>query len=99
MLPDFITKQDLEKAKETVIAKKDIQLAQQVEYFTMAEGKSVQMLHIGPFSTEPETLKQIGEFAETKKLTKNGLHHEIYLSDFRKTEANKLKTILREPVK
>lgn len=99
MLPDFITKQDVEKAKETVVAKKGIQLAQQVEYFTMAEGKSVQMLHVGPFSTEPETLKQIGEFVETKKLDKNGLHHEIYLSDFRKTEANKLKTILREPVK
>lgn len=98
-LPDFVTKQDLEKAKETVIAKKDIQLARQVEFYTMSEGKSVQMLHAGPFSTEPETLQQIGTFMETNKLTPNGLHHEIYLSDFRKTEPNKLKTILREPVK
>ena len=98
-LPDFVTKQDLEKAKETVIAKKGIQLARQLEFYTMSEGKSVQMLHVGPFSTEPETLQQIGTFMETNKLTQNGLHHEIYLSDFRKTEPNKLKTILREPVK
>ncbi len=66
MLPDFITKQDLERAKETVIAKKGIQLARQLEYFTMAEGKSIQMLHVGPFSTEPETLKQIGELRKLK---------------------------------
>ena len=61
--------------------------------------KSVQMLHIGPFSTEPVTLKQIAEFIDLNKLAKNGLHHEIYLSDFRRTPPEKLKTILREPVK
>jgi hypothetical protein len=99
MLPNFVTKEALEKAKETVLAKKGLQLARELEYFTMAEGKSVQMLHVGPFSTEPDTLKQIGEFMEANNLTTNGHHHEIYLSDFRKTEANKLKTILREPVK
>lgn len=65
----------------------------------MTEGKCVQMLHLGPFSTEPATLKQIQNFCETNALTKNGFHHEIYLSDFRKTESDKLKTILREPVK
>lgn len=98
-LPDFVTKQHLEKAKEKVIAKKDIRLVKQLEFYKMTEGKSVQMLHVGSFSTEPESLKQIGTFMGTNKLTKNGFHHEIYLSDFRKTEPNKLKTILREPVK
>ncbi len=98
-LPDFVTKQDLEKARETVMAKKGIQLVRQLEFFTMTEGRSIQMLHVGPFSTESESLQQIGAFMETNKLTKNGLHHEIYLSDFRKTEPNKLKTILREPVR
>ena len=99
MLPDFINNHhDLEKAKETIIAKKGIQLVRQIEYFTMNEGKSVQMLHVGPFSAEPETLQQIGNFMGANKLNRNGLHHEIYLSDFRKTSPEKLKTILREPV-
>lgn len=98
-LPDFVTKAEVEKAKETALTKKDIQLAGQIEFYTQTEGKSVQMLHVGPFSTEPETLQQIGTFMEANKLTTNGIHHEIYLSDFRKTEPDKLKTILREPVK
>ncbi|HEX6432500.1 MAG TPA: GyrI-like domain-containing protein [Niastella sp.] len=98
-MPAFVTADDLVKAKEAVSKKKDIQLADQVEFFTMREGKSVQMLHIGPFSTEPETLKEIIAFIDVNKLAKNGLHHEIYLSDFRKTAPEKLKTILREPVK
>jgi hypothetical protein len=65
----------------------------------MDEGKCVQMMHVGPFSTEPESLKEIEKFCSENKLAKNGLHHEIYLSDFRKTKPEKLKTILREPVK
>ena len=98
-MPEFVTANDLDIAKETVRKKKDIQLAGQIEFFTMTEGKSVQMLHIGPFSTEPITLKQIAAFCEQNKLAKYGLHHEIYLSDFRRTLPEKLKTILREPVK
>lgn len=98
-MPEFVSKKDLDKAKDTVIAKKGIQIARQIEYFTMKEGKSIQMLHVGPFSSEPESLQEIAKFSETNKLTKNGLHHEIYLSDFRKTKPDKLKTILREPVK
>ena len=76
-----------------------MQLAAEIEFCTLAEGKAVQMLHIGPFSTEPETLRQMATFMETNNLITNGLHHEIYLSDFRRTEPDKLKTILREPVK
>ncbi len=98
-MPVFVTANDLEIAKETVKKKKDIQLVDQVEFLTMTEGQSVQMLHIGPYSTELETLKQIAAYCEQNKLSKNGLHHEIYLSDFRRTPSEKLKTILREPVK
>jgi hypothetical protein len=97
-MPDFVSARDIEAAKQTVVAKKNIQLAAQVEHFIMNEGKCVQMLHVGPFSTEPESLLQIGAFIEENKLGRNGLHHEIYLSDFRKTSPEKLKTILREPV-
>jgi hypothetical protein len=98
-LPDFVTKKDFHKAVNVVLEKKNIPLTKELEFFTMAEGKCVQMLHVGPYSTEPETLKEIGKFIETHKLKRNGLHHEIYLSDFRKTVPEKLKTILREPVK
>lgn len=98
-MPDYVTREQLEQAVKTVVNKKQISLAAEVEWFEMEEGKVVQMLHKGPFSEEPETLKQIMEFCEEHQLSKNGLHHEIYLSDPRKTAPEKLKTILREPVK
>jgi len=98
-MPDFINEDDVNTAVNTVVSKKDILLAKEVELFEMAEGKCVQMLHIGPFSKEMETLKQMEIFMNENNLLKNGLHHEIYLSDFRKTSEDKLKTILREPVK
>jgi hypothetical protein len=99
LLPDFVTKKDFEKAVEAVVEKKGLTMAKQLEFFEMHEGKCVQMLHVGPFSTEPESLKVIEKFCIENKLAKNGPHHEIYLSDFRKTKPEKLKTILREPVK
>lgn len=98
-LPDFVTINDLEKAKEFVVGDKGIQLAGEVEFYTLNEGNCVQMMHVGPFATEIETLLKIGEFTDTHQLAKNGPHHEIYLSDFRKTAPEKLKTILREPVR
>ncbi|WP_205513842.1 GyrI-like domain-containing protein [Longitalea arenae] len=98
-MPEFVTVNDIDTAREIVRTKKNRPLAEQVSYFRMTEGKSIQVLHIGPFSTEPETLKKIAAFSELHKLAQNGLHHEIYLSDFRKTPPEKLRTILREPVK
>ncbi|MCS3800757.1 GyrI-like domain-containing protein [Niastella sp. OAS944] len=98
-MPEFVTAQDLETAKETVSGKKDVPLVARVEFYKMNEGKCIQMMHIGPFANEPESLAQIAAFSEQHKLERNGLHHEIYLSDFRKTAPEKLKTILREPVK
>ncbi|WP_312887215.1 GyrI-like domain-containing protein [Paenibacillus rhizosphaerae] len=62
------------------------------------EGDCVQMLHVGPFSTEPETVRQIFEYIEAQRLTANGRHHEIYLSDPRRTPPHRMKTILRHPV-
>ena len=62
----------------------------------MTEGKSIQMMHAGPFDTEPETLKQIDKLMQQNKFVKNGYHHEIYFSDFNKTAPDKLRTILRE---
>lgn len=98
-MPDFVTKEETELAKQNAITKKGILLAQKIDFFTLFEGNCVQIMHVGPFSTEPDSLRKINDFMKGKNLLKNGLHHEIYLSDFRKTPPEKLKTILREPIK
>lgn len=98
-MPDYVTAEQIKTSIETVVRKKQILLANEVELYTMNEGKVVQMLHIGPFSQEYETLEQMTQFIEANNLKRNGLHHEIYLSDFRKTPSHLLKTILREPVR
>jgi hypothetical protein len=97
-LPEYVSEKDVATAVEGVLAKKGITLAREVRFFEMTEGRCVQMLHVGPFDKEPETLQVMKGFMDEKGLGQNGLHHEIYLSDFRKTAPEKLKTILREPV-
>jgi hypothetical protein len=98
-MPDFVTRQLAETVAQAVITKKGIALAAEIEWYEMTEGKAVQMLHVGPFDKEPETLEKMISFIREGNFQKNGFHHEIYLSDFRKTPPEKLKTILREPVK
>ena len=98
-MPEYVKQEMVQIAVEAVRTKKQISLVEQVGLYVMNKEKCVQMLHVGPFSTEPETLLKINEFMQLNKLVKNGIHHEIYLSDFRKTAPEKLKTILREPVK
>lgn len=96
-LPDFVNAAHIAMGITTATEKKGIALAKEVELYLIAAHKAVQMLHIGPFDKEPETLVQIMSFMQENNLPKGGLHHEIYLSDFRKTAPDKLKTILREP--
>ncbi|UGU15065.1 GyrI-like domain-containing protein [Sinomicrobium kalidii] len=98
-MPDYVLQKETEEAVSSTLAKKGFPAIGEVHLFRMHEGKSVQILHTGPFSTEHRSLKQIASFVREYGLKKNGHHHEIYLSDFRKTSPEKLKTILREPVK
>jgi hypothetical protein len=98
-MPESLTGNHLKEAIPVVKVKKNIPYIDEVEFFTLTEGKVVQMLHVGSFDKEPETLKVIQQFTTDHGLQKAGLHHEIYLSDFRKTAPARLKTILREPVK
>jgi hypothetical protein len=98
-LPDFVSPDQVKKIRMEVFArKKDLNIPE-VEFVTMKEGEAVQMLHEGPFSSEPVSLEKIQQFMQEKNLKQAGMHHEIYLSDFRKTAPEKLKTILREPVR
>ena len=97
-MPAFVSETDVVSAVDAVLTKKGIALASDIQFFEMEEGKCVQMLHVGPFDKEVETLQVIKVFMEERGLRQNGLHHEIYLSDFRKVVPGKLRTILREPV-
>lgn len=98
-LPVFVEPDTVKQIRMEVFAKRKELSITEVEYVTMKEGKCVQILHEGSFATEPESLEKIGAFMKEHNLQQAGLHHEIYLSDFRKTPQDKQKTILREPVK
>jgi hypothetical protein len=98
-MPDYVREGDVQRAIDAALKKKDVLHADEVALFELHEGRSVQMLHVGPFDEEPRTLKLMREFMEAHKFKQGGLHHEIYLSDFRKTAPARLRTILREPVR
>jgi len=97
-IPDFVRETDLDLAVARLIEKgKDVEV-ENVELQTLAEGRCVQMLHVGPFDQEAETLAEMARFAEAQGLTCHGVHHEIYLSDPRRVPPERLRTILRVPV-
>lgn len=100
-LPEFITEENLNWAKSFAEDKKKIDCSS-AEFFTFDEGLCVQILHVGLFDNESETIKIMNEFVEKNNyvldLNENRLHHEIYLSDARKAEPEKFKTIIRQPI-
>lgn len=98
--PDFVTEEVVNMAMEIVKKKKPHPLLEKVEFESIKEGLCVQMLHVGPYDDEPRTFSVMKEFCIENNLEiKTLAHKEIYLSDFRKTEASKLKTVLRYSVK
>lgn len=101
-LPDFITKEDLDWAVETAAKKKKLDCSK-AEFLTIDEGLCVQMMHLGPFDDEPESVAQMDRFlvenGYENDLTDTRLHHEIYLSDARKVAPEKWRTVLRHPIK
>ncbi len=97
--PEFVTQEIFEKAKNEVVKNKGIELTNEVKFEKIKEDKCVQVLHIGPYSAETESWEKIIKLMKEKNLVENGLHHEIYLSDPRKVAPEKMRTILRQPVK
>lgn len=97
-VPEFVSPSNIEKAVEDALKKKSLAYIPLVRYFEIDKLKAAQILHIGPFEKEGESLIKLSDFMKHKGLKRSGLHHEIYLSDFRKTPSEKLKTILREPI-
>ena len=101
-VPDFIKKEDVKWAIKCATEKKKKDFSK-VEFFSYNEGLCVQCMHIGSYNEEPETIQRMNEFAQNNgyniELTEKRYHHEIYLSDPRKADINKLKTVIRQPVK
>lgn len=99
MQPDFVKIEHINQAIEEVKTKKDLNSIDKIKFITLKEGLSAQILHIGPFSEEVSTIEKLHEEIKKENYSSNGLHHEIYLSDIRRSKPEKLKTIIRQPIK
>ena len=98
--PKFVTNEVVERAFENVRKKKPHPFLKEVTFETLEDGLSVQMLHVGSYDEEPRSFKQMEGYIENNNLERVTLtHREIYLSDVRKVEPAKLKTVLRYMVK
>lgn len=101
-LPDFIKKEDFDWAIAAATRKKGLDCSS-AEFLTMEEGLCVQMMHLGIYDTEPETVALmdafLAEIGYANDMENGRLHHEIYLSDPRKSAPEKRKTVIRHPIK
>jgi hypothetical protein len=97
MQPDFITQVDFRNAREAAAKKKDNPFIAKVRLESFKEGKSVQIMYIGPFSGERPVIQRMHQKIQEIGGKLYGKHHEIYLSDIRKADPSKWKTVLRQP--
>ncbi len=100
MVPDWITPEMVDQAREQAASKRELPALERLRFELFDEGLSVQILHIGPFSAEGPTIARLHqEYLPQNNLKENGHHHEIYLSDPRRVAPEKLRTVLRQPVR
>ncbi|WP_026493153.1 GyrI-like domain-containing protein [Butyrivibrio sp. XPD2002] len=101
-LPDFVTKEDFDWAIAEATTKKKTDFSK-VEFFAYDEGVCVQCMHIGSYDDEPATVEAMHQFMEEQgyilDINEKRLHHEIYLSDARKVAPERLKTVIRHPIR
>lgn len=104
MQPESVTEENVAQAIEEV-KKKQAKKKQELpalpkrRFESYAEGTSAQILYIGPFSEEGPTVETVHQFIDEQGAAPSGKHHEIYLSDFRRTAPEKLKTVIRQPIR
>lgn len=98
MQPDRVTQAMVDEVKEEKAAKKDLPALSSVRLATFEEGRAAQCLHIGPYDAEAPTIAALHRFIADEGYALGGRHHEIYLSDPRRSDPAKLRTILRQPV-
>lgn len=101
-LPEFVTKKDFDWAVEEATEKKQTDFSN-VEFFPYKEGLCVQCMHIGSYDNEPATLRSMDRFLQQERyvldLSHTRKHHEIYLSDPRRTKPERLRTVIRQPIR
>ena len=101
-LPDFVTEKDFRWAVETASKKKGVDCSK-AEFLIVDEGLCVQCMHLGAFDDEPATVAKMGAYLEENgyenDFSSQRLHHEIYMSDARKVAPEKLKTVIRHPIR
>lgn len=101
-LPDFVARSDFKWAVSEAARKKKTDFGK-VEWMTCEEGLCVQCMHVGPYDSEPETVAAMHAFAAENgfeaDLTETRRHHEIYLTDPRRVQPPKMKTVIRHPIK
>lgn len=98
MQPEFVARQTIQDAIASVTKKKPgLSALSKLRAESFSEGRCAQVMHIGPFSEEGPTIEKVHQFISTRgRLT--GRHHEIYLSDIRRANPSKWKTIIRQPM-
>ena len=101
-LPEFVTREEFDWAIQEASVKKQTDFSK-VEFFSYHEGLCVQCMHIGPYDNEPETVREMEQYAKDQgyelDFSDERYHHEIYLSDVRKCKSENLKTVIRQPIK
>lgn len=95
MVPAFVTKALFESARAQAASKHPEVPYDRAKRVRIAEGRSVQILHVGPYDAERPTIETLHAYAKANGLAATGKHHEIYLSDPRRTPAARLKTVIR----
>ena len=98
MQPSFVTADLVEQALAEVKKKKNPAAISKVRLASWSEGNCSQIMHIGPFSEEGSTIDKLHRFIDVSNRQRTGKHHEIYLSDIRKADPKKWKTIIRQPM-
>lgn len=96
--PELITRELFTEAVEEARREKSPVALSNIRFESFSEGKAAQIMHIGPFSEEGPTIEKVHTFIKENGFNRSGKHHEIYVSDMRKTASEKLKTIIRQPM-
>lgn len=99
MQPEWVSREIVNQAREKVAAKKQLPALPRLRFGEYREGLSVQTMYVGPYANEGPTIEQMHQFIRTEGYEAHGKHHEIYLSDPRRTAPEKLRTVIRQPIR
>jgi hypothetical protein len=99
MQPNVVTEALFHEAVEQTVEKKDLPAVPKLRIEAFNEGLSAQIMHIGPYAAEQPTVEKIHNYIKANGYEFNGKHHEIYISDPRKAAPEKMKTVVRQPMK